>query len=273
MMNKLLTLYREHLLLRWLWWLAVIIPGVPFILLSVAFQLYAHWPRDYNDITVDAINPNTQYLSLSAHGVKDSPESWSNELQNIMSHNSIEQLADLALAQISLDWQPYSDNALVCSVTGSNIGEKLAKKIALLPKLKAVHLIGHSCGSFVIYGLCKKLKQVNPSIKVQTTYLDPVAIYSGIFWRYGVNKFGDCADFSDSYIDTKDGVPGSNEKLKNAYTFDVTDIRVKQNLPYAPHAWPTHFYLDAYKNNQVPVYFNHQEDLDTRFDKTTLLKW
>lgn len=272
-MNKLLTLYRKHLLLRWLWWLAVIIPGVPFILFSVGFQLYAHWPRDYSQITSLAIKPNTQYLSLSAHGVKDSPKSWSNELQNIIKHSNNAQLAELSKAQVSLAWQPYSDNALVCSVTGKNIGEELADKIALLPNLKAVHLIGHSCGSFVIYGLCEKLKQIKPTITVQTTYLDPVSIYSGIFWRYGVDKFGDCADFSDSYIDTKDGVPGSNEKLKNAYTFDVTDIRLEKNLPYAPHAWPTHFYLDAYKNSKVPVYLNYQGDLDKRFDKNKLIQW
>tara|TARA_R110000744_G_scaffold1965_6_gene7669 strand:- start:1690 stop:2511 length:822 start_codon:yes stop_codon:yes gene_type:complete len=273
MMNKLLKLYRAHFLLRWFWWLAVIIPGVPFILFSVVFQLYAHWPRDYSDIKIGAINPNTQYLSFSAHGVKDSPESWSNELQNLIKQSNNEQLTNLTKAQISLNWQPYSDNALVCSVTGSNIGHKLAKKIALLPNLKAVHLVGHSCGSFVIYGLCEKLKQINPTIKVQTTYLDPVSIYSGIFWHYGVDNFGDCADFSDSYIDTKDGVPGSNEKLKNAYTFDVTNIRLEQNLPYAPHAWPTHFYLDAYKNKQVPLYFNFPSGLDKRFDKNKLIKW
>lgn len=271
MLNKLLTLYREHLLLRWLWWLAVIIPGIPFILFSVGFQLYAHWPRDYSDITAIHLNQNSQYLSLSAHGVKDNPTSWSNELQYIIKNS--QQFTKLSKAQISLGWQPYSDNALVCSVTGKNIGKELAQKIVLLPKLQAVHLIGHSCGAFVIYGLCEQLKKVKAAIKVQTTYLDPVSIYSGIFWRYGVDKFGDCADFSDSYIDTKDGVPGSNEKLINAYTFDVTDLRLDKNLPYAPHAWPTHFYLNAYKSNQVPIYYNRQQELDIRFDMNKLVKW
>jgi len=268
-----LKLYRQHLLLRWLWWLAVIIPGVPFIVISVGFQLYAHWPRNYSEITTIAVSPQSQYLSLSAHGVKDTPDSWSNQLQNIIKHSNNIQLAGLAKAQISLAWQPYSDNALLCSVTGKKIGEKLAEKIAQLPKLKAVHLIGHSCGSFVIYGLCEKLKQMKPTTVIQTTYLDPVSIYSGVFWRYGVNHFGDCADFSDSYIDTQDGVPGSNEKLKNAYTFDVTRLRLEQNLSYPPHAWPTHFYLDAYKNQQVPVYFNHPGHLKKKLDDNALIKW
>ncbi|MGB2739910.1 MAG: hypothetical protein WBC60_05065 [Cognaticolwellia sp.] len=272
-MNKLLALYRQHFLLRLLWWLGVIIPGVPFILFSVGFQLYAHWPRDYSPITTIEVKPDTQYLSLSAHGVKDNPESWSNELQSIIKQSNNKQLSNLAKAQVSLAWQSYSDNALVCSVTGRNIGQELGKKIAKLPNLKAIHLIGHSCGSFVIYGLCEKLKQIKPSVTIQTTYLDPVSIYSGIFWRYGVDKFGDCANFSDSYIDTKDGVPGSNEKIKNSYTFDVTDMRLEQKLPYAPHAWPTHFYLDAYKKQQVPVYFNYQGDLHDRFDDKVLMKW
>lgn len=272
-MNKLLKLYQQYWFLRWLWWLGVIIPGVPFVLISVGFQLYAHWPRDYSEITSIAIKPKTQYLSLSAHGVKDNPESWSNELQSIINDNKHEQLIELAKSQVSLDWQPYSDNALVCSVTGKNIGEKLADNIARLPHLKAVHLIGHSCGSFVVYGLCKKLKKIKPSIIIQTTYLDPVSIYSGVFWRYGVEKFGDCANFSDSYIDTQDGVPGSNEKLKNAYTFDVTEMRLTIKQEYAPHAWPTHFYLEAYENKQVPVYFNHPHGFDKRFDSNALIKW
>lgn len=273
MINKLLKFYRKYLLIRIFWWLAVIIPSIAFILFSFVFQLYAHWPRDYSDITAVNINQNTQYLSLSAHGVKDNPESWSNELQKIIKNKNNQQLINLKKSQVSLGWQPYSDRALTCSVTGESIGKDVANKILLLPNIQAVHLIGHSCGAFVIYGICKQLKKVNSTINIQTTYLDPVSIYSGIFWRYGVDKFGNCADFSDSYIDTKDGVPGSNENLNNAYTFDVTDIRLEKNLSYAPHAWPTYFYLNAYKNNQVPIYFNQQGDIDSRYNMNKLIKW
>lgn len=272
-MNKLLKIYRTNIWLRVFWWLAVIIPGIPFILFSVGFQLYAHWPRDYSNITSIAIDPKTEYLSLSAHGVKDTPNSWSNKLQNTIRDTNKKQLEGLIKSQVSLSWQPYSDNALVCSVTGKNIGEKLAEKISLLPKLKAIHLIGHSCGSFVIYGLCEKLKQIQPSITVQSTYLDPVAIYSGLFWQYGVNNFGSCADFSDSYIDTKDTVPGSNQNLKHAYTFDVTNIRLEKKLTYAPHAWPTYFYIDTYNSQQVPIYYKHHDNLHERFNNNVLNKW
>lgn len=272
-MNKLLKIYRTNIWLRVFWWLAVIIPGIPFIIFSVGFQLYAHWPRDYSNIISITIDSHTEYLSLSVHGVKDTPKSWSNKLQNTIKDTNNGQLAEFQKGQLSLSWQPYSDNALVCSVTGKNIGEKIAEKIVLLPNLKAVHLIGHSCGSFVIYGLCEKLKQLKPSINIQTTYLDPVSIYSGIFWQYGVNNFGSCADFSDSYIDTQDNVPGSNQNLKHTYTFDVTNIRLEKKLTYAPHAWPTYFYIDAYRNEQVPIYFNHHGDLHKRFDDNVLNKW
>lgn len=272
-MNKLLKIYQSNIWLKLFWWFAVIIPGIPFILFSVGFQLYAHWPRDYSDITRINLNSNTEYLSLSAHGVKDTPKSWSNELQNTIKDSNNEQLAEFQKSQLSLSWQPYSDNALVCSVTGNNIGEKLAEKIVLLPNLKTVHLIGHSCGSFVIYGLCEKLKQLKPSINIQTTYLDPVSIYSGIFWQYGVNNFGSCADFSDSYIDTKDTVPGSNQNLKHAYTFDVTDIRVNNKFSYAPHAWPTYFYIDAYKNNQVPIFTGEAIKTSHNLNNKKLTKW
>lgn len=272
-MSKLINYYRNNILLRWFWWLAVVIPGIPFVLFSVGFQLYAHWPRDYSDIASIAINPKTEYLSLSAHGVKDTTESWSNELQEVIKFTKNKQLFNYTKEQVSLSWQPFSDNALVCSVTGKKLGETLADKIAKLSNIKAVHLIGHSCGSFVIYGLCQKLKKINPSINVQTTYLDPVAIYSGVFWQYGVNNFGNCADFSDSYIDTKDTVPGSNENIENSYTFDVTSLRLNRNLPYSPHAWPTHFYIEAYKNQQVPLSFNNNEQRHQIYNNEVLIPW
>ncbi len=272
-MNKLLETYRSNIWLKLFWWLAVIIPGIPFIIFSVGFQLYAHWPRDFSQITSITVNPKTEYLSLSVHGVKDNPKSWSNRLQNTIKNTNVQQLAKFQKAQVSLSWQPYSDNALVCSVTGRNIGEQLANKVAKLPNIKVIHLIGHSCGSFVIYGLCEKLKQIKPMIRVQSTYLDPVAIYSGLFWQYGVNNFGSCADFSDSYIDTQDTVPGSNQNLKHAYTFDVTDIRLKNKHPYAPHAWPTFFYIDAYKNNQIPILSDEDIELSDKLNNDKLTKW
>jgi len=271
-MHKLLTLYRKHSLIRWAWWLAVVIPGVPFVIISVGLIVYMHWPRGYQEVINFTLQDKTQYLTLSAHGVKDTPSSWSDHLQETMSKVTLPQLNGLQQEHISLSWQPYSNNPLTCSVAGKKIGAKLGKTINKLPNILAVHLIGHSCGAFVIYGLCQELKSINKSIHIQTTYLDPVSIYSGIFWQYGINNFGSCADFSDSYIDTEDTVPGSNQVIKNSFTFDVTEIRKEKKYTYAPHNWPPHFYVGAYKKKIIPIYFNSSENLQNKFQSNTLIK-
>lgn len=265
MMTFLKNLYCQNFTIKLLWWLGVVIPGVPFILISIGMIIFMHWPRDFHEILNLEINQNVQYVTLSAHGVKDSAESWSNPLQEVMANKSNKIFSTLNSAQISLNWQPFSDNALLCSVTGKNLGKALANKLAKYPQLQAVHLIGHSCGSFIIYGICQQLKSAKPTLHVQTTFLDPVSIYSGLFWSYGIKNFGSCADFSDTYIDTQDGVPGSNQLIEHSFTFDVTPLRTQYNKPYSPHNWPPHFYIEAYKNEEVPIAFNASEHFSRQF--------
>jgi hypothetical protein len=272
-MKKVHQLYRKHSILRWLWWLGVVMPGVPFILGSIGFLLVMHWPRGYQDVVNIAFDPEVEYLTLSAHGVKDSPVSWSDELQHTYSEVQQLSFSELNKQQISFNWQPYSDNVFTCSVVGKNIGVRLGEKITQLPKLKGVHLVGHSCGSFVILGVCEAVKEKKVSMSIQTTYLDPVSVYSGIFWDYGIKYFGSCADFSDAYIDTQDTVPGSNQALNNAYTFDVTTTRINNKIDIAPHAWPTMFYINALKKKQVPIYYKSSNKLSSDYQKNKLMTW
>ncbi|WP_339724003.1 hypothetical protein [uncultured Paraglaciecola sp.] len=272
-MHRVRQFYQKYWIVPWLWWLGVILPGVFFILVSLGFLLTMHWPKDYQNVVNLSLDPNVEYLTLSAHGVKDTPASWSDELQRTYSQIQHMPFSDLHKQHISFGWQPYSDNVLNCSVDGKKIGLFLGEQLSRLPKLKGVHLLGHSCGSFVILGICEAIKEQKASLSVQTTYLDPVSVYSGIFWDYGLEYFGSCGDFSDAYIDTQDTVPGSNQALKNAYTFDVTETRVKNNLDYAPHAWPPLFYIHALEKKQVPIYFKSSNKLSPEIHKNTLLTW
>ena len=272
-MNKLRQLYLQYKFIRWFWWLGIVIPGVPFVLVSVGFLLFMYWPRDYQEVTNLPFIAEVEYLTLSAHGVKDSPLSWSDELQTILEDTQKLSLSYLTRQHVSLSWQPYSDNVFLCSVVGKKIGNELGSKIAKMSSLKGVHLIGHSCGSFVVLGICESLKEQNASISVQSTYLDPVSVYAGLSWDYGLNHFGRCADFSDAYIDTEDTVPGSNQNLPYAFTFDVTQVRTKNNLDYPPHKWPTIFYLNATKKKQVPIYFISAPEFVSKYQKNILMQW
>ncbi|MDO6694957.1 hypothetical protein Q4574_16790 [Aliiglaciecola sp. 3_MG-2023] len=245
-------------LIRFIWWWLVIIPGIPFILGTLGFAIYVYWPRDFSSVTQFPIKKGLEYITLSAHGVKGSPADWSDELQNLMAEDTYPQLAGTKQQNHSIDWRDFSGNVFLCSVAGKKIGIEIGERIAKQSSVKAIHAIGHSCGAFVVLGICEGAKSTNPQLIVQTTYLDPVSVYSGIFWDYGIEHFGTCGDFSDSYIDTRDTVPGSNQLLPHSQTKDVTPKRPEMDAHYPPHDWPTRFYINGYKQKEVPVYYQPQ---------------
>lgn len=259
------ALVKNNKLLRKVIFFVIIIPGIPFILGSLGYVIYAFWPWDISNITNIKIVPSAGHISISAHGVNDSPASWSDDLQLAISKKT-----NQSQQSISLDWRPFSNNPLICSVIAKRIGKVIGEKIAQTDSVKSIHAIGHSCGAFVVFGLCEGVKASGRDIKIQTTYLDPVSVYAGFFWQYGVNNFGSCAGFSDAYIDTGDTVPGSNQTLHNAHTFDVTQVRLDHHSGEIPHNWPTIYYKDAYINDLVPLYINFGDKLNTMYPRGKL---
>ncbi|MEO9946431.1 MAG: hypothetical protein ABJH28_01735 [Paraglaciecola sp.] len=245
----------KHKLASLVFWWLVIIPAIPFVLVTIGISIYVYWPRDFSSVSEFQIAKGTQYITLSAHGVNDSPSSWSDELQQAMTAEIYPQLQSVNQHHQSIDWQDYSDNVFLCSVAGKKIGLEIGERLAEVLSLKAIHAVGHSCGSFVVLGICEGLKSMNSNILVQTSYLDPVSVYSGFYWDYGIEYFGTCADFTDNYIDTRDTVPGSNIPLPHGFTFDVTLLQTPEYSLIPPHAWPTRYYLNAYKAQQVPILY------------------
>lgn len=230
-------------------WLLVIIPLVPAVVISAVVAGYMYLPLSQDKLEAVTLKADAQHTVIAVHGLGDTAQSWATPLME----NMAESLVDNSYAQhIALNWNPYSQNTLRCSVDGKRIGYKLGEKLAAQTSLHAVHLIGHSCGSFVILGACEALKANNANIHIQTTYLDPVSIYGGFFWRYGLGKFGSCADDSEAYIDTGDGVPGSNETLPHATTHDVTANRLASDYKGNPHVWPTVYYQNIQRANTAP---------------------
>lgn len=226
-------------------WLLVIIPLAPFVIGTLLLVIYMYWPINYDKLIVDLPKSNEGRITVLAHGLKDNSASWSQPLKQIFSDKNITDNV------IALDWSDYAQDVFRCSVDGMRIGALVARKINREPSINSVHLVGHSCGSFVVLGLCKELKKLDNSLQIHTTYLDPVSVYGGIFWDYGLSHFGRCADFSDAYIDTRDNVPGSNRALAHSYTFDVTNMSQQASFSGRPHLWPIQFYLNQAKQDAL----------------------
>lgn len=221
-------------------WLLVALPLGPFVLATVVITAYMYLPITYDELKPTELNSGAEHISIAAHGLRDTANSWALPLMHSMQSSS--SASDRIAQHLAIDWNPYSQNTFRCSVDGKRIGYQLGVKLSALPNLKSVDLIGHSCGAFVVLGACEAIKSQNPDIVVRSTYLDPVSIYGGFFWRYGLGKFGSCADISDAYIDTGDSVPGSNQALPYATTHNVTQARIDAGYRGSPHVWPTVYY-------------------------------
>lgn len=228
----------------------LILPVVTFVIGSAAVLAYTFWPIKYSDMTMPSINRDTEHVVLLAHGLKDSPSSWSNALKESFDHRTKRHPARDQV--IALDWNPYSGNTLRCSVDGKRIGTALGQKMADAAQLRSAHLVGHSCGAFVILGFCEALKAARSDIQVQSTYLAPVSIYGGVFWNYGITHFGSCADFSDAYIDSEDTIGASKQAPDNSHGFDVTNARKNSGNSLSPHLWPPVYYRQLVTSNTYP---------------------
>ena len=236
---------KEILWLKILLYVLLIIPGCAFIIGSAGILVYTYWPGDYSGMKLPVSDPEDRHIFVLAHGVRDTSASWSDPLQKILKEKN----PDARI--ISLDWSPYSQSTFRCSVNGKRIGLIIGHELASGKNLESMHLIGHSCGSFVILGICEAVKANRKEVKIQTTFLDPVSVYGGIFWNYGIENFGRFSDFSDSYIDTGDTIPGSNDLIPHTITFDVTKMREKLKYKGSPHVWPTIYYQQLARSGSI----------------------
>lgn len=257
--------WRERGLLFWLGSVLVVVPGVLFVLVSLGLMIFIYWPLDLDDMVIPEIEPRVEHIVVISHGLRDTTATWSDKLRQTLSSpkdardNLLVDVLDDNVQIISLDWNLYAQNTFRCSVNGKRLGESLGNLLAANPMLRSLHLVAHSCGAFVNLGICEALREQRSDVTIQSTFLDPVTVYGGLFWDFGLERFGNCADFSDASIDTEDDVLGSNQLLPATHTFDVTAARKQAEFDGSPHVWPTIFYQRLAENNKI---------LDIRTDPT-----
>lgn len=231
-------------------WTLLIVPTASFLVVSGSLIVYMYWPRSFSAIDFSQFTPRRAHMVVLAHGVRDNPTTWVNPLKSLYEQAHYD-------GQIEgVDWSAYAQGTLRCAIDGKRIGQLIGERIAADPHISSVHLVGHSCGAFVIYGACRAIKQQRPVITIQTTYLDPVSVY-GLSWDYGIDHFGDCADYSEAYIDTGDEVPGSNQLLPHCHTYDVTEVRKRSIYDSIPHNWPVHYYQRLVAAGTAPEFRNN----------------
>lgn len=220
-----------------------LLPTLLFFLVSSVLLIYAFAPVPLAPEKIIS----TPKMTIIAHGLGDTPQGWSKNLAEIINKSGSGYTAT------ALDWSEYANSIFRCSVNGLRLGKKIGRELAGDKNLQAVHLIGHSCGAFVVRGICLGIKKERKEITVQTTFLDPVSNYGGVIKSFGTKVFGSCGDKSEAYIDTGDSVPGSNQPLSYGVTYDVTPIRGQSSYSGNPHLWPVVHYTDLVKSGRAPL--------------------
>jgi hypothetical protein len=223
------------------------LPLVTFLIGSLVFFTIIYWPSHFDQLDLARYTTSKERVVLLAHGVRDDTRTWIDPLRAIFLRKEFD--GDV----IPVDWSAYAKSSVRCAIEGKRIGELIGERLRNSRTIKFIHMIGHSCGAFVVYGACSAIKKTRPDIEIQATYLDPVSIY-GPLWNYGLKHFGHCADYGETYIDTEDDVRGSNELVPNTHTYDVTALRTPTHSHIRPHNWPTVYYLQLVETDRAPDY-------------------
>ncbi|MDX2008550.1 MAG: hypothetical protein SFW67_00085 [Myxococcaceae bacterium] len=177
---------------------------------------------------------------LVVHGAGDGPERWATSM--------VEQLTPRLAAPervvfVAYDWKDAARDRLAAPGAGHREGEAIAAALATRG-VTHLHVIAHSAGAHVAYGLEQGLARLERAPTVHLTLLDPF-LGLGLDFEWGRSRLARRADFAESWLNRGDGVPGTEAPVDAAHTFDVTNAasRPAGLTGSQPHWWPIDAFL------------------------------
>jgi hypothetical protein len=184
--------------------------------------------------------PERDVWVLAVHGAGDGPERWATGFVAALEPRLRE---PGRVSLVAYDWRDAARDRLAAPGAGQAEGEAIAKALEGRP-LTHLHLVVHSAGAHVAYGLEQALSRWPSRPTLHLTLLDPF-LGLGLDFEWGRSRVGTVADFTESWLNRGDGVPGTEVPVDAAHTFDVTDAasRPMGLTGSAPHWWP----IDAYQ--------------------------
>lgn len=194
-------------------------------------------------------------LLLIIHGSGGSADGWPRRLEDAIT----ETYGSRPSWDIHrLEWATLAEDRLAAPGNGRALGARLAEQLteplAGGSGYRIIHLIGHSVGAHVMYGLSSRYRELatDADTTLHQTYLDPFTPRGVLLWRFGESRFGQNADFSESFVTTDDPAFMTNSYLEHAYNIDLTSSFPSSGEPddVSAHDWPVAYYIQAVSSGE-----------------------
>lgn len=172
------------------------------------------------------------------HGSGDGPERWAQPLIDTLSPRV---KTPSRVQWVAYDWRDAAKDRLSAAERGQAEGAAIAE-VLKNKQLIHVHVIAHSAGAHVAFGLEQALAKWSPRPTLHLTFLDPF-LGKGLDFEWGKTRFGTSAEFVEQWLHLGDGVPGTETAIGAAHVFDVSKSASKPEVTGSQgHWWPTQAY-------------------------------
>lgn len=160
------------------------------------------------------------------------------------------------------DWGQFKGSFLRASFDAQAVGRRVCSVLAEEQTtergpIKHLHAVGMSVGAFAADSCIKTFndisRQQHLSTRTQTrlTMLDPFTSKGVFGYGWGARQFGKGADLVESYVNTDDPVPTTNDPLPIAYNLDVTNSKLKRKFQPlegdSMHSWPVEYLAQTWR--------------------------
>ncbi|KAL1504048.1 hypothetical protein AB1Y20_010459 [Prymnesium parvum] len=220
-----------------------------------ALELYARTPPTGELSALDLAVPHDAPLLCIVIPGSGGSDATSAALVHALRHRDA--------AVIEYSWSRFgSADPLRAPHIAQRVGRALGKALAAEESERGVrgparlHVVGISAGAFVADALVASYKASTggvPRAHVRLSLCDAftacgLAGLARPTTAYGVQHFGEHADYCEAFFNTDDPVPSTSLPLRCAANYDVTSAVSKRSFTPAPgdsmHAWPAIWYAN-----------------------------
>lgn len=198
---------------------------------------YALHPADISGVALPATFATAVNAVLIFHG-SGGPDRETRDVE--ARFRAQDAAAGLSREVLVFDWMSwFTPNTDRLSFASQSVGASLGRSLAANRRLRTLHVVGTSAGSFAADACCAAYTDAAGGTAgagrafVQLTLADPFAAKEGASFPKGrgAQFFGRSADFAEHILNTDDIVPNTEVPLPLCFCLDVTSSAERRAFP------------------------------------------